>query len=211
MNPWLLGGPAVVLYVLYVRFCQGPWSTKSKHFKLFKVLIDPKRAPNFSITVLKGDFPEKTVPGIVTYVSPRVAHKQGLKSHQIVGCLKDFKAGWVPENFSGNKAFKDMIHSIAMKEIPGSVLEKAKTLGTGEIRLIDDRVSTPQAEAGDEHCIGFYKVEHGTVVAYAPNPNFQLFSNQGPLELVETLRAVLYSEIASRCSSNEQANTKISQ
>lgn len=210
MNPWLLGGPAVVLYVLYIHFCQGPWSTKSKRFKLYKVLIDSNRAPDFSITILKGDFSEKTVPGIVTYVSPRVAVRQGLKSHQIVGCLKNFKGSWVSENFSANKAFKDMIHSIAAREIPGSVLEKAKTLGTGEIRLIDDRVSAAQAEVGDEHCIGFYKVEHSTVVAYAPNPNFRLFSNQGPLELVESLRAVLYSEIASHCSSHEQAKTDIS-
>ena len=196
MNLWLLCGLAALFYVVYLCFCQGPWSTKSKHFKLYKVLIDSNRAPDFSVTVLKGDFPEETVPGFITYVSPRVATTQGLKSYEIVGCLKDFKGAWSPENFSGNKAFKDMIHSIAVREIPPCVREQAKTLGTGQIRLIDDRISEARGQAGDEHCIGFYKVEHGVVVAYAPNPGFQLFSDRGPLELVGSVRAVLYSEIA---------------
>jgi hypothetical protein len=109
------------------------------------VLVDSNKAPDLSITVLKGDFPQKTAPGFVTYVLPRIAKKHGLKSHQIVGCLKDFKGGWVPGNFSANRAFKDMIHSIAIREIPESVRDKAKTLGTGEIRLIDDRIALPQA------------------------------------------------------------------
>src|SRR5262245_50396016 len=148
MKLWLLGvgGVAIVLYVLYVCYWEGPWSTKSKHFKLYKVLIDSNRAPDFKIVILKGEIPEKnTVPGFITYIPPRIALRRGLKSHQIVGRLKNFKGGWVSENFSGNKAFKDMIHSIAVREIPRSVLEKAKTLGTGEIRLIDDRISAPEA------------------------------------------------------------------
>jgi hypothetical protein len=196
MNPWLLVGPVLVVYALYLCFGHGRWSTSSKHFKLYKVLVDSSKAPDFSITILKGDFPEKTAPGFVTYVRPRIAAKRGLKSRQIVGCLKDFKAAWVPENFSGNKAFKDMIHSIAIRQIPDSVRAKAKTLRTGEVRLIDDRITAPQGDASDEHCIGFYKVENGAVVPYSPNASFQLFSNQGPLELVESIRTVLYSEIA---------------
>ena len=76
-----------------------------------------------------------------------------------------------------------------------SILVKmAKTLGTGEIKLMDDRVSSQQAAASDEHCIGLYRVENGLVVAYAQNPNFQLFSEQGPLELVESIRKILYLE-----------------
>lgn len=197
MNPWLLVGPVLVAYTLYLCFGHGRWSTKSKHFKLYKVLVDSSKAPDFSITILKGDFPEEAAPGFVTYVQPRIAAKRGLKSHQIVGCLKDFKGAWLPENFSGNRAFKDMIHSIAIREIPDSVRARAKTLGTGEIRLIDDRIAAPQEDAGDEHCIGFYKVDNGAVVAYTPNSNFQLLSCQGPLELVQPIRAVLYSEIAS--------------
>ena len=204
MNLWFFVGPALAIYFLYLWFGQGDWSTKSKHFKLYKVLIDSNKAPDFSLTILKGDFPEKTVPGFLTYVLPRTAAKRGLKSHEIVGCLKNFKAGFIPENFSGNRAFKDMIHSIAAKEIPEFVRTKAKTLNTGEIKLVDDRIASQQAATSDEHCIGLYRVENGLVVAYAPNPSFQLFSDQGPLELVESIRRVLYSETE---RTNQQAQT----
>ena len=197
MNPWLLVGPVFVISFLYVWFGQGPWSTKSKHFKLYKVLIDSSKAPDFYITILKGDLPQNTVPGFVTYVLPRIAERKGLKAHQFVGCLKDFKKGFVPDNFSGNRAFKDMIHSIAAREIPDSIRAKAKDLGTGEIRLIDDRIASQQENADDGHCIGCYKVENGLVVAYEPNLSFKLFSDQGQLELVESIRKVLYAEIAS--------------
>jgi hypothetical protein len=204
MNFWLFVGAAFVVYVLYLCFGQGGWSTKSKHFKLYKVLIDPNKAPDFSVTILKGDFPQQTVTGFLTYILPRVATKRGLKSHEIVGCLKNFKGEFIPENFSGNKAFKDMIHSIAAKEIPEFVRTKAKMLGTGKIKLMDDRIASHQADASDEHCIGLYSVDNGVVVAYAPNPSFQLFSNQGPLELVESIRTVLYSE-TERTSGQTQA------
>src|SRR3954470_24225007 len=108
MTPWLPVGAVIAVYGIYLCFGQGRWSTKSKHFKLYKVIVDSNNAPGFSITVLKGDFPEGSAPGFITYVPPRVAARRGLKSHQIVGCLKDFKGGWVPENFSGNRAFKDI-------------------------------------------------------------------------------------------------------
>ena len=177
MNPWLLVGPGSVVYALYLCFGHGRWSTSSKHFKLYKVL-DSSKAPDLSITILKGDFPERPAPGFVTYVRPRIAAKRGLKSRQIVGCLKDFKAAWVPENFSGNKAFKDMIHSIAIRQIPDSVRAKAKTLRTGEVRLIDDRITAPAGGRqrrtlhrilqGGEWCCGPILAERELSVVSAP-------------------------------------------
>ena len=205
MSPWLI--PCVIFVVCGLFFWCGKegWSTPSKHFRLYKVLIDPKKAPDFFITVLNGDFPEHAEPGFITYVPPLVATKRGLKGHQIVWCLKYFKGGWDSENFSGNRAFKDRIHSIAAQEIPESIREKAKNLGAGEIRLIDDRIVAPQEHVGNAHCIGCYKVENGAVVAYAPNPEFQLFSDQGPLELVQSIRAVLFAEIGSSTPSRSKA------
>lgn len=209
MNLWLLGGTALAVYGLYLCFGQGSWSTKSKRFKLYKVLIDSNKAPDFSVTILKGDMPPpNAVPGFITFVKPSVATRRGLKAHQFVGWLKDFKGDWVPENFFANRAFKDMVHTIAIRKIPESVRLKAKTIEAGTIRLVDDRVAASQESAGDEHCIGFYKVENSAVVAYAANPKFQLFSDQGPLELTESIRAILYSEIESGDSSGEQAKSQ---
>jgi len=106
MNFWLFAGATFVVYVLYLCYGQGHWSTKSKHFKLYKVLIDPSKAPDFAVTILKGDVPAKAGPGFLTYILPRIAAKRGLKSHEIVGCLKNSKGKFVSENFSSNKAFK---------------------------------------------------------------------------------------------------------
>jgi hypothetical protein len=201
MTPWLIPGALVLVFGIGFFF-DSRWK-KGKRFALHTVLIDQKKAPNFSITVLKGDLPEDAEPGIVTYVPPRVSTRRGLKSHQIVGCLKYFRGGWNPENFSGNKAFKDKVHAIAATEIPESVRANAKAMSTGEIRLIDDRIATPQESAGDEHCIGIYKVEKGAVIAYAPNLNFQLLSNEGPLQLVESIRRVLYAELETATTSSK--------
>ena len=65
------------------------------------------------------------------------------------------------------------------REISGSVRARAITVGSGEIRLLDERVPVSREDAGTEHCIWFYRVENGTVVGYVSNPNFQLFSDQG--------------------------------
>ena len=197
MTPWLIPGIVVAVCAICFWTARESSSTKSKYFKLHLVLIDPKRAPDFSVTVLKGDFPEYAEPGFVTYIQPHIAMRLGLKSHQIVGCLKYFRGGWDSENFFGNKAFKDRIHAIAATEIPESIRDRAKILTAGDIRLIDDRITAAGESADDEDCIGFYKVENGVVVAYTPNPKFQLFSAQGPVELVKSIRDVLYSEIES--------------
>jgi hypothetical protein len=194
----------LLIYGIYLFFGQGPWSTKSKRFKLYKVLIDQNKVPDSFVTVLRGDIPHNTVSGFVTYVLPRVAARRGLKAHQFVGVLHDFKKGFTPANFAGNRAFKDMIHSIASKHIPEVVHAEAKQIGAGEVRLLDDRVASQSTDAVNEHCIGFYTVANGQVVAYAPNPNFRLFSEQGPLELVECIRAVLYAEIGNIASTAQE-------
>src|SRR4051794_40110490 len=116
MNRWNIILTTLAIYGGVLCFCHGRWSTKSKYFKLYKFLIDPRKCPDLSITVTEGEFPAGTMLCIVTYLPSRIASKQGVKSHQIVGTLMSFRQGFVAKNFSGNRAFKEMIHAIAAKQ-----------------------------------------------------------------------------------------------
>ena len=206
MNLWIIIGVALIV-ALYTWLRSSPGSTNSKHFKLYKYAIDPKKAPDFSITVFKGDFPKNTTPAFLTYVLPRVFTKRGVKSHQCVGFLRSFSDTFASENFFANRFFKEMIHSIAAKEIPTFVVEQAKALATGQIKLLDDRIVDQTIPATDEDLIGTYEVKDGRVVGYSPNPNFRFFANSGPLELVATIRKVLYSEIENADTDNQESDS----
>jgi len=197
MTLWIVGAGllAAIGYGIFGLSYAGPWHSKSKYFPLHKVLIAPgKVSPEFFATI-EANIPTNAIPGFLTYVPKKVAEKLGLQGHEIVGFLKQYQRAWTPENFVANAVFKSKVHEIAAKEIPATILERAKALRSGEIQLIDDRWTGSADDVPAIHCLGIYHVENGAVSRYSPNPEFAIFSGVGPIELVESIRQILYSEI----------------
>jgi hypothetical protein len=193
---YVLIGFLIVVVLIYLIRGERSLARKGSPFRLYLVFINLASLPDLANSVLEGSHGQSRAPGFLAYVPPRVLYRRGLKSDQIVGFLIDSAIGFVPGNFTANKAFKNKIHMIATTAIPASIQEQATSFQAGEIPLIDDRVSSMHTEVDDEHCIGRYKVESGRVVDYAPNPNFQLLSIHGPLELVDEIRNALFSEFS---------------
>ena len=121
-------------------------------------------------------------------IPPEQVHQSGLPTEAVLGEINALLPTMTPDQFDPNPAFLELLHGVVRQHAPQlpDLQAQAKTAGTGEVILADQRV---QDNLQDEDIIGAFKVSRGEIVAdsYQPNPAYRLLSDKGPLQLPEAL------------------------
>lgn len=139
----------------------------------------------------------------VTVLPPEAVSAHGLPRQAMVGSLADVppQAGAPRARvFTPNPVFVRFLHDVLSKHVarqPG-VIDEAARIGDGFVYVYDARTPDPSAGAVPrEDIIGAVKVEAGKPVpdSYRANPDHQLLTSRGFVDLGEELHEALLREI----------------
>lgn len=130
-------------------------------------------------------------------LSPDQVGEHGLPTEAVLGQINALMPSMTPDQFESNEAFLRLLHQVVQEQAPHllTLQSLAKTQGTGEIALIDERV--PPAEVEQEDIVGWFQVSRGEIKpqSYRPNEHYRLLTNRGPLQLPSLLQETLLNHI----------------
>lgn len=147
-----------------------------------------------------------TVEGVKIYVicAPiESAFENGTPGQAILGQLsRPLKPGdsIEPEIFVSNRMFVDFMHQVIREHAPkiDGLKQEAQRQRTGWVYIIDQRTETPAGDVPPEDIVGAFMVSFGQVVpgSYHPNPNHQILTHRGFLQIGPELETVLLEELS---------------
>ena len=133
----------------------------------------------------------------LTVLSPDQVGEHGLPTEAVLGEINALLPSMTPDQFESNEAFLRLLHQVVQEQAPYLPLLQnlAQTQGTGEIAVVDERVSTTEVE--NEDILGWFQVSLGEIKppSYRPNEHYRLLTNRGPIQLPSLLQDKLLNHI----------------
>lgn len=130
-------------------------------------------------------------------LSPEQVGEHGLPTEAVLGQIKSLMPSMTPDQFESNEAFLRLLHQVVQEHAPQlpALQSLAKTQGTGEVAVIDER--TPITEVENEDILGWFEVGRGEIKphSYRPNEHYRLLTNRGPLQLPSLLQETLLKHV----------------
>jgi hypothetical protein len=172
------------------------------------------RAPAFPTTslpivVVRIQPPGQPPQDIITVAAIDIFQKHGIAAELIFGSLNKLtniedpadnpEAGFGPENFSANPAFKTFLHSSIAKHVPDlpEYQHQAQDLQNGWLYLIDGRASNSDEFVNPQDVIGAFFVRNGAMKSnwYRRNSRHRLYTSAGFFQQSETLTSQIVADL----------------
>lgn len=132
-------------------------------------------------------------------LSPEQVADSGLPTEAVLGQIDAVLPSMTPDQFEQNDAFLELLHKTITNVAPqiNDLQAQAKTLGTGELHIIDGRAGQVTGEMSQEDIIGTFAVRRGELdeSSYKPNEAYRVLTDNGPIQLAPYLEHALLATI----------------
>lgn len=139
----------------------------------------------------------------LSLLTPQEVDRYGLVSEAVLGEVDPRRPDMTIENFTANEDFLTLMHRIVALYAPELpvVQKQAEKLKNGPVYVIDRRTVDTGEKPPFEDVLGWFAIQNGELQlkSYNPNPNYQLLSNAGPVQLDPFLEARLLEAIKLAC------------
>jgi hypothetical protein len=167
------------------------------------------------IVVARIQLPGKPLQDIITAAAVDI-FKQGMAPEVVFGSLNkltnledsadNLEAGFGPENFAANPAFKTFLYASIAKHVPDlpEYQRQAQVLQNGWLYLIDGRAGDSVEFVGPQDVIGAFFVRNGAMKSnwYRPNSRHRLYTSAGFFQLSETLTSKIVADLVALNETN---------
>ncbi len=139
----------------------------------------------------------------LSMLPPDVVQRNGLPAQAVLGEVDPRQPNMTVDGFTANDAFLDLLSQVIVAEAIhlDSVQKQAQKIQNGPVYVLDHRNINKGNKPPFEDVIGWFGVKNGDILVETWNlsPNYQLLSNDGPIELEgvleEKLKATLWESI----------------
>lgn len=135
----------------------------------------------------------------LSFLPPDDVARYGLPTEAILGDVPARQPDMTVDSFTPNDKFILFLSKVISDHAPGlaSVQQQAARVKNGPVYVIDYRNVNRGERPPFEDIIGWFGVRNGQIVpdSYSANPNYQLISNAGPLQLDPHLETQLRAAV----------------
>lgn len=139
----------------------------------------------------------------LSLLAPGEVDQYGLVSESVLGEIDSRTPDMTVEQFTPNEDFLTLLHRIVARYAPELpvVQKQAANLQNGPVYVIDRRNVNAGEKPPFEDVLGWFAIRDGDLQleSYNPNPNYQLLSNGGPVQLDPFLEARLLEAVHLAC------------
>ena len=135
----------------------------------------------------------------LSLLPPDAVDVNGLPTEAVLGEVDPNRPEMTVDLFTPNEAFLEFLHGIIGEhahKLPVTQ-KQAKAVQNGPVYIMDRRSINRGEKPPFEDCLGWYGVRNGEILVdtYNASPNYKLLTNAGPLELDETLEAIVLERV----------------
>ncbi len=135
----------------------------------------------------------------LSLLPPDVVQQHGLPTAAVFGEVDPRRPEMTVDGFTANEAFLALLHEViaAHATTLESVQKQLAKVKNGPVYVVDRRTVNKGGLPPFEDIIGWFAVRDGVIIpdSFNPSPNYQLLSNNGPLELESELQEKLIDAV----------------
>lgn len=135
----------------------------------------------------------------LSLLPPDVVQQHGLPTAAVFGEVDPRRPDMTVDGFTANEEFLALLNNVIAENAMTleSVQKQLQKVKNGPVYVVDRRTVNKGGLPPFEDILGWYAVRDGAIIpdSFNPSPNYQLLSNNGPLELEPELEEKLIDAV----------------